>query len=613
MKAEEVEVQRLFATGDQLLIPAWQRRYAWELPEWQELWSDLERVEASPNDESHFVGSVVLHAHEWVGLPSEAHRYSVVDGQQRITTLTILICAIRDHIAEYAETTEERQRIHQSYTAQLLRNNDLEEKYAQRLNLQASDQEALNQVIAGSANSARHSLVGKAYQFFKLQIRGRDQARSALLLTLILKKLSAVWVVLQPGDNAHRVFQTLNAGGKPLEQADLVRNYFFLLLGGDGDSFYTQHWKNLEKDLTSAEIEGFLVAWCVSQGNTGSKGSLFEQFQKDLSGVESNLVAVKAYGIEFVETAKLYSFIRDPAKIPNVSSATRRSLATLGRWGTVPAEGLLLHLLRLLSHNKLADVELGKAAEVILSFMARRFLAGYAPNRHKSIFVRATHRLLQENEQSQQDTVALLKAALSAGEDENAWPSDQALTSGVTSQVVYTKSRSRWAFLVLERVNRTYFQYQENAPEMLSTDTFTVEHILPQRLSKAWEEDLDTWGEVSAGALHESRLHVLGNLTLSATNPHLSNRRFSEKQAIYADDTLKLNHALLSAVRWDGEAIDTRGAELMERTIASFVSPLPKTDIDDLAPVVTMQGAAEIDGDLDGDIDDEQDGEPTPL
>lgn len=577
MHAAEIKVEELFKSDNQLLVPLWQRRYAWQRSQWDELWRDLTRVDQATSAGevmSHFVGSVVLHAQEGTGLPSEAHRYLVVDGQQRVTTLTLLICAIRDHIARADVDDAARSRTRELYTSRYLRNTNLAHEYQERLVLQQPDRSALALVIDGTPGESS-SLIDSAYRFFSERLSAKTGEQALALLTHIAKRLTAVWVVLEVGDNAHRVFQTLNSGGRRLAQADLVRNYFFLLLGDQGDQFYVDHWRHLEADVPTAKLEDYLSAWAVSEGHVGAKGALFGYFQKDLGPIEGNAAAILEYGEAFVAGARLYRFIQKPGEMPGISNETRRALTTLSKWRTDPADGLLLLLLRRHAMGSISEAELRDAAEIVLSYLARRFLAGFAPNRHRSIFVRIAQRLIA-SERSGTDLVGFLRALLSALDDDNAWPSDIFLSERVATTAVYTRARTKWTFLVLERINRTFFTYQQHAPEALDDTVYSVEHVLPQTLSRRWEEDLTTWGVESPAALHSTHLHVLGNLTLSAINSNMQNKPLEEKQRMLSDDTLKLNVEVVSQESWEAAVIDRRGQGLIARATESFVGPISK-------------------------------------
>ena len=187
-------------------------------------------------------------------------------------------------------------------------------------------------------------MIDRSYGFFAERIDQLSTETLEELLSIVLVRMMAVWVILEENDNAHRVFQTLNAGGKPLRQADLVRNYFFLLLGDAGDDFYLAHWQLLEADLSAKELEDYFVAWTITQGHTGAKQSLFRYFQTDLASAEENADSVLDYGRKLTATARQFQWIRRPEDSP--LTAAKASLLELRAWGTLPAEGLILLLLR---------------------------------------------------------------------------------------------------------------------------------------------------------------------------------------------------------------------------------------------------------------------------
>lgn len=571
MRAEEIQVGKLFDSGQQILVPLWQRHYSWEHTQLQELWDDLMRVYSRRATE-HFMGSVVLHKLTWSGLPSEAHRYWVVDGQQRIATLTILICAVRDRLVSLEPSDIVRPSIFEDYSSQLLINTNLKEEYGPRLVPQEKDRASLDPIIAGAWSGQADSRIEKAYKFYRDRVSGLDSQETVTLLSNVLTKLSAVWVTLDDSDNAHRVFQTLNAGGKALRQADLVRNYFFLLLGGQGDAFYEKRWRGMEASLGERGLEQFFVAWAVSQGHTGSTGSLFSYFQKDLRDRESDVDSVLEYGEALVQASRLFHFVRKPEDGP-YSTEIARTMVDLRNWGTLPAEGLLLWLLRKHAENSMSDANLHQALEIVMSFMARRQLAGYEPNLHKSILVAAA-RKLRASQLTDEDLVDYLMFILSVGDEVRKWPSNEEIREEVKTTPVYSRARRSWSFSILERIDRSIYNNPKSAPNHLARDKYSVEHILPQSLSQVWIDDLANWGELSPYDLHETRLHVLGNLTLTPINSEMGNRRYRLKRAQLTDDVLRINKYFEKCGIWGRAEIDARSLALAEVASQAYVSPL---------------------------------------
>lgn len=575
MHAQEIHAGTLFqGASQQFRIPLWQRRYSWDATDWSALWRDLIRV-VDGEAQNHFIGSVVLQVLPFSGSPSHAKQYWVVDGQQRITTLTIVVCAIRDRLVELA-ADDEKQVVRENLTAQLLVNSNLAEGHRERLVLQETDQESLTDLVNGK--KAGDSRLRKAYEHFAKCLQDLDEERANLLLSKILVALSAVWVTLEHEDNAHRVFQTLNAGGKPLRQADLVRNYFFLLLNTEGDAFYRDRWRQLETTLTPQQLENYFVAWSISRGYTGAKDALFGYFQKDLVDAEENIAAVLSYGNELVDSAKLYSWIINPELAP--LKVARKSLADLAHWGTLPAEGLLLFLLRKNAAGVLQESDLRSAFEMVASFLARRLLAGFEPNLHKSILVATTRRLLQRSDLSGSELVEYLHYLLSQGDDVRTWPSDELIAERVSSTPLYTTARAKWVFAILERINAGMFTHEKHVPPALPYDKYSVEHVMPQTLTPGWESDLESWGVQSPARLHQARLHVLGNLSLTPINPELSNKSFAEKRTMLADDWLKLNADIASSQTWTESRIDERSRALALIAASVYTAPMSPEELE---------------------------------
>lgn len=570
MKAEEIPVARLFESGKQIRVPLWQRRYRWESPQLAELWDDLDRL-GRGLEPVHFLGSVVLHRLRWDGMPSEAQPFLIVDGQQRVATLTLLLCAIRDTLLERNPDQVAAERNFRQFTELLLVNGNLTDDHRERLVLQERDQVALRAIIDRTGDDGVESRIEKAYRFFRAKLADVELAAVEALVGVIQTKIHAVWVTLEAQDNAHRVFQTLNAGGKQLDPADLVRNYFFLLLGDRSDEFYSTHWRSMEAELGS-QLESFLIAWSVSQGYGGVRDKLFEDIQRDLRGRELNVDEVFTYGLHLVDASRLFRGLHAPDTI-QLPVRVRQTLTDLKNWSTKPYEGLLLWLLRQRADDHLDDKQLGRAFEIVLSFVARRQLAGYEPNLHRSIFNKVARKCHQSGFTGT-DVVDFIHLVLSEDNDVRSWPTnDQILRScGVTP--VYSKARRAWAFTILERIDRELYLHPEHAPQHIDRNAYSVEHILPQTLSKSWRTDLNSWGEVNPVQLHQERLHVLGNLTLTPINPKLGNKQYVAKRDALTDDSLRLNHFFAGPQLWTRAQIDERSQELARLACKSFVPPL---------------------------------------
>lgn len=191
-----------------------------------------------------------------------------------------------------------------------------------------------------------------------------------------------------------------------------------------------------------------------------------------------------------------------------------------------------------------------------------------------------THRLNDNETAKGSDLIELLKVLLSRGEELNKWPTDDLVMQQAPSTQIYTKARSQWTRSLLERLNRARFSNPKLAPTFLPDDQYTIEHIMPQVLTGDWHNDLQGWGVENPSALHQAKLHVLGNLTLTPINPELSNRRLSAKVNMIQDDTLKLNSDLKGIEIWTGTGIEERSRRLAGEVVKMLVPPMSGAELE---------------------------------
>lgn len=579
MEATECCAEALFQKGYQLRIPIWQRRYAWAKPQWSELWDDIERALDGAN---HFVGSVVVIWQEGhKASKKRADRMIVVDGQQRIATLTVLIAALRDRmVAETSKSDEEAAKeLFKEITLELLKTKGVEDEYKRRLVLQDADDTALASIV--EKREVKLGALRDAYRFFTKAISNHSVDECQKLIDTIKTKLEVVWVSLSETDNAHRIFQTLNAGGRPLKQSDLVRNYFFLLLPGEqGEEFYEDSWSAMETLLKPVGLERFFAAWMQSRGQSGSVDSLFQQFQRDMKPLGDDTDQVLAYGKELVRASSIFHWMTEPSKCD--SADLKVALRDFNIWDTKAAEGLLLQIL--IKHksnfitsgensesNELTAEQATKCFELVLSFFARRQLAGYQPNLHKSITRQYANELHASGEDGD-DYVSELHVKLSSGNKVRRFPSDEEINELGTEVELYSRPRANWTFLILDRINRALYPKGPMAPT-LDRSKFSVEHIMPQTLSEEWIEDMGKCGVEDITESHAEYLHTIGNLTLTPINSDLGQKRYEEKKPLLTAQGIPLNDGLNEHNIWRPDEILARSNTLITKALTVFTPP----------------------------------------
>ena len=570
MKAQETKAAQLFTAGHQLTVPVWQRPYSWKEPQWTELWQDITRLREQKDAKlTHFLGSIVVRTEAWDGLPSHARRFAVVDGQQRLVTLTVLLIAIRDLLGQKI-SQEKRDEL----TRQLFENADKDPGHKARLVMQEGDEPSLRALVEGKP--APKSTIIECHRFFTRLLRPETAERLHDLVSLIQLRLDLVRISLEESDNAHRVFQTINAGGKPLRQTDLVRNFFFLLLAGRGDQFHQQHWRKLEQLFDDKALEQYFSAWAIAQGHSGANDKLFTYFNEDFSKKVGG-GDVWSYGERLVREAATFAVIL--GSNPDQNAGVERELQWLRNWRTKPAEGLIFLLFRLRDQGRLNHRSLEACLAMIYSFFARRFVAGFEPNLHRSILVQVAHRFRDNETSKNEQLVLLLRVLLSKGSELKKWPSDEYVIEQAVTTPLYTTARSHWVAGVLGRINESLIANPKLAPEPDDYGDYQVEHIMPQTLTADWQNDLREWGVSNPSDFSQKKLHVLGNLTLSVINSELSNHRLEAKVRMIQDDSLKLNAKLKSVEEWAEGAVDSRTRVMVRELVKVLESPMTQEEI----------------------------------
>lgn len=641
MEAKEVRVNDYFDGRIQFRIPKWQRRYVWGKDQWEELLGDVRRLlslrfvdwkvsESQPSHSylsEHFMGSVVIQsATASRPMPGEAEKYLVIDGQQRLTTLTVFLAALRDNDSKSPHRGSQAVDVASTY----LVNANLSGVERSRLVLQPLDNEVLSWIVEGQVQDLPVHPIHDAYLYFRKELtkliqdcpsKSRGLAASNILGT-VTGALTVVWVRLEASDNAHRVFQTINAGGKPLNQEDIVRNFFFLSLGegeGRGEQFYDEHWRQAEERLSTLPrkpLRTFLQAWTVSQGYAGTVNKLFQYFESELRAKDPQ--AVYAYGVELVAT--LPSFLNATGLgLEEVSDkGVRRQLQLIAMTESQFATlyGVLVFFMRQGSAGRITKADHATCLEIILGYLIRRFAGGQAPNLHNSIFARLAQLLAEFIEKYPSygsNLPNVVRHFFSGLSDTSVWPADDQVRGWLGTQPVYTQSRRAVLQVLLALVNDAQFSQRRQAPKVSDYSEYTIEHVMVQKLEgSGWITDLETWGVADARQMHSESVHLIGNLTLTLVNSELGRLTFAEKKDVYREDPkILLSWAVAEASQWTKDEITARSRLLASRLCEIVVGPFSQKEYSSVDqqlrtnfPVVYSQVQAQDSGDVDFDEDD---------
>ena len=562
----ETTLQQLLGGPKQFRVPLFQRTYTWKERDHAQLWRDIlaqyevsRRGAAFTNGpDGHFIGSFVLSpASGTATLPA----YLVVDGQQRLTTMTLALCALRDAAATGDASAFDR------ITNQYLVNQYEKEPLARWKFLPTQDdrQEYFACIKADHAGAGK-GLISKAYRFFEVQMAlpGPDDEPLdlALLESVIVSKLAIVDITAQQGDNVHRIFESLNATGVGLTQADLLRNYMFMLLPTRGRVVYEEVWRPMQELLGADNLEGLARVDLRRRGIDVRDDDVYRAQQARLQPIEHDEAAVEKEIRDLAVRAQHYKNILLPEEEGH--TGIRRGLQFLARWRATTTHPLVMYLYELREEGRLAADEMSDILLNLESFLVRRLLVGVSTKNLNRIFAQIVGQLRR----SGPPLLDTVRYHLST--ERKFWASDDEIRLAATSRPFYYYGRAEQRRMVLERLEESY-GHKELAE--LPTLSLSLEHILPQSLSSEWITELAEAGD-DAEDVHRKLVHTLGNLTLSAYNSELSNKPFERKQEIYGASHLSLNKDLDANSRWGRAEILSRAAELAERAIRIWPAPV---------------------------------------
>lgn len=565
VKAVETSLRELLEGSKQYQVPLYQRTYSWRKEQFGRLWDDLTQLsedrQRDGSTATHFLGSLVLAPTPDVG-PAGVSRYLVVDGQQRLTTLTLLLAAIRDHRAEL-ESPEHRERLNEQY----LINKWREGQDRLKLLPTQADRASYLACVEASHKAGAADGVGEAYRYFRGRLADHDDpdddADIARLEESLLSGLTLVSVTTSREDNVHRIFESLNNTGLRLTQGDLLRNYLFMRLPTRGQVVYETQWMPLQNRLSNDQLE--LLFW-LDAVQTDDTVNQRDTYQAQVSRMDRLHGEGEIEGeiARFNRLSELLERILNPEKEPD--RQVRERLARLNAWGTTTVYPLLLHLLDRRARGLADSVEIASAMLYAESFVVRRVLTGKATANLNRILLRAVPEIA---DQSPADRA--LRTYLSTGR--KFFATDEQVRAGARTVPFYYSGRSAQRKLLLTWIEQTF-----GSKEPVDPAECTIEHILPQTLTPEWramlEEDLTS--DENLNDVYDSVLHTLGNLTLTGYNASLGNKPFPTKREDYARSGFRMNQQIAREPVWTREQVLDRADALTQRIVAAWPGPDPE-------------------------------------
>lgn len=567
MQVQEVRLGQVLEGNKQYQVPLYQRPYSWAKQQHERLWTDIVELAAARKSNpkaTHFTGSLVLAIGD-VGPGSS--NFLVVDGQQRLTTLTVLLSALRDHLRSAApDTSTVYEQLHELYLINKFKPGDARLKL---LPTQA-DRDAYRSMIDMQLDKAAESSLLNTYRFFRSKIRTSDNSDDNSevegIQAAVLDGLVFVSITAGAEDNVYRIFESLNNTGLRLTQGDLLRNYIFMRLGTDGENLYDSTWLPMQERLSARDLEALFwidMTWTNSEAKQGDIYALQQQRMEKLTPLQ-----IASEVARYNQLSLLLATMRDPENPEKERDPSiRRALARIREYGMSSTDPLVLRLLELRRAGKVTPSALIDSLAVLESFLVRRLLVNAPHNALSRIMLRASDEL------DEKDLARSLRRYLSIGRKRFA--NDAQILTALTQEAFYFSGKPQQRRAVL-----AWIEHELAGHEPADLQRSTIEHVMPQTLSSSWRQTLETdLGDFeSIEELHETLVHTLANLTLSGYNPQLSNKPFSEKRAMFAESNIALNKRIAENELWTRSTILKRGSDLAELVANTWIPPIDSNE-----------------------------------
>ncbi|GAA9571549.1 DUF262 and DUF1524 domain-containing protein [Helicobacter pylori] len=531
--------------NNQLVIPIYQRLYSWEKEQCKQLWDDIIKIGGSDQIEGHFIGSIL---YVLDGITHSNNVLLIIDGQQRLTTITLLLTALRNHLSDEVK----RKEIEDHY----LINSDKDGDKKFRLILSESDKDTLLSLIDKDRRKPSEPS-SKIVENFKL-FEERVSKNTDKLETIFkgLEKLMIVKIALKKGkDDPQLIFESMNSKGIELTQTDLIRNYVVMETEIEKqEGFYNKYWRAMEEEFKQNKkwfdrfVRHYLTIKTREIPNINKVYVALKDYrQKEGIGIEDLLKDLQKYCGYFCQIV----FKKEADKDLN------KALGFLVDLEMDVIYPLLLELYSDYKGGVLSKADFIPIIALIESYICRRAVCGIPSNGLNKFFASFT-RHIQKDEYFKS-----LKVHFGYLTEKQRFPNNDEFKEEFMRKDFYKFELITYFFNRMENFERK---------ERVYTHEYTTEHIMPQTLTEEWERDL---GE-NFQAIHDKYLHTIGNLTLTGYNPEYGNKSFQEKRDMekgFKDSPLRLNQGLRDLESFGEEEIKKRANDLADLALKIWTYP----------------------------------------
>ncbi len=572
MDAHKGNIYEILNGNKQFLIPVYQRYYSWDIEQCKRLWNDIVEMQKK-GKAGHFVGSIVNIAEQ--AMPTGVQKYMIIDGQQRMTTLSLLLLALRDYAIKNPEDTT----INARRIDNMLLKNEYEsgdERY--KLLLTETDRDILMRLVEEKPipDDTRSKLLDN-YKFFAGKIADKELQPAEVYESI--GKLQIVNITLDRSvDDAQAIFESLNSTGKELSESDLIRNYVLMGLEPTEQTYVYEHlWRPMELlfvyETQDSVMDRFFRDYLTMKiTRIPKQDRVYEEFK--LYHLNCEFSTIRELCQDLLTYAKYYT---DMVFKRSSNPALKSLYEDINDLRMEVSYPFLLKVHNDYAEGIISEDDLKLIIRLCISYVFRRSICDIPTNSLNKTFATL------KNEIKPDDYVNSIKAFFVMRNDYKEFPDDDKFAAAFVSRDIYTMRSRNFILSHLEN-------YGNKAPIII--ENYTIEHIMPQNssLSPEWQQMLGAkWREVQ-----KTYLHTIGNLTLTAYNPEMSDHPFMVKMDMeggFKESALRLNAYVVKLNEWNEQTIKERAALLADK--AKQIWAYPDMTAAELAPYQTVEKPAE--------------------
>lgn len=556
--SEQRLVEYMDGAKKRFVIPVYQRNYDWKMENCKQLFDDLVKIVRNGH-KSHFFGSIVS-VYNPDGRNSE---YLIIDGQQRLTTVSLLFLAMYNLIENKIIVPKEQSLAQQLYEDFLV---DKYQPKETRIKLKPvkNDSKAFGKLFDESSEHIQNSNLTVNYNYFYDRIQRNEISIDELFDAIC--RLEIISIQLNQDDNPQLIFESLNSTGLALSEGDKIRN--FILMGlptKKQEDYYEKYWNRIE-ECTGYDVSAFIRDYLsVKQTAIPQINRVYYTFK---AFVEENSIETEALLAELLKYARFYQTLR----LGNTNSTELNAcIYRLNRLETAVTRPFFLEVLRMYQENVLTIDEVAQIFQISENYIFRRLICDLPTNALNKIYLMLHKEILRYDGTTDQ-YFEKFKFAMLAKKERVRFPDDTEFAAAFSAKPMYLMNSKNKHYL-FERLENFGTTENKAVRDHIDQGDYSIEHIMPQHLTPAWVEAL---GE-NYLQIHENWLHRIANLTLTAYNSKYSNNSFADKCDMkngFKESGIRMNQRIAQKTTWGLAELEERDLQLQQRALEIWAAPV---------------------------------------